>query len=126
MHACMAFIFVLMNIPKLKKILANKYIIATVIFIGFMIFGDKNNLIEQYELHKQYTKVKTEHDYYIRQIEKAKKDYNELFTNDRNLEKFAREKYLMKRDDEDVFVIVKTGPSVKTEVQQEFVDTAEE
>lgn len=96
-----------MNIPKLKKIFANKYIIATVIFVAFMIFGDKNNLIEQYELHKQYNKVKTEHDYYIDQIAKAKQDYNELFSNDRNLEKFAREKYLMKRDNEDVFVIVK-------------------
>src|SRR5574343_450532 len=90
-----------------KNIIRNKYIIATVVFITFMIFGDKNNVIDQYNLHKQYKKVKAEHDYYIQQIANAKKDYNELFSNDRNLEKFAREKYLMKRDDEDVFVIVK-------------------
>lgn len=91
----------------IKNTIGNKYIIATVVFVVFMIFGDKNNVVEQYNLHKQYNKVKTEHDYYIQQIAKAKHDYNELFSNNKNLEKFAREKYLMKRDNEDVFVIVK-------------------
>jgi cell division protein FtsB len=106
-----------------KKWITNKYIIAVVVFVVFMIFGDKNNVIDQYELHKQYRKVKTEHDYYIDQIAKAKKDYNELFSNDKNLEKFAREKYLMKRDDEDVFVIVKKGKDEK--VKTVFEDTTD-
>ncbi len=107
-----------------KKWITNKYIIAVVVFVVFMIFGDKNNVIDQYELHKQYRKVKTEHDYYINQIAKAKQDYNELFSNDKNLEKFAREKYMMKRDNEDVFVIVKKGKDEK--VKTVFEDTTSE
>lgn len=79
-----------------------------------MIFGDKNNVIDQYNLQKQYKKVKAEHSYYVEQIAKAKKDYNELFSNDKNLEKFAREKYLMKRDNEDVFVIVDDKNATQT------------
>ena len=63
-------------------------------------------MLDQYDLIKQYNKVRAEHAYYQQQIETARKEYNELFSNDRNLEKFAREKYLMKRDDEEVFVIV--------------------
>ncbi len=102
---CGFYICVMFN--TIKNTIGNKYIIATVVFVVFMIFGDKNNVVEQYNLHKQYNKVKTEHDYYIQQIAKAKHDYNELFSNNKNLEKFAREKYLMKRDNEDVFVIVK-------------------
>jgi hypothetical protein len=94
---------------RIKKIIQNKYIVATVVFAAFMFFGDKNNVFEQYNLHRQYKKVKAEHDYYISQIAKARHDYTELFTNKKNLERFAREKYLMKRDDEDVFVIVKGG-----------------
>lgn len=70
-----------------------------------LLFADKGNVFDQYKLYTKYSKVKSENEYYKMQIEKARKDYNELFTNDRNLEKFAREKYLMKRDDEDVFVI---------------------
>lgn len=71
-----------------------------------LFFSDKNSVLDQYKLYKQYNKVKAEHRYYEQQIEKARSEYNELFSNDKNLEKFAREKYLMKRDDEDVYVIV--------------------
>lgn len=90
-----------------KKLITNKYLIASVAFVVYMIFADKNNLIEQYELQKDFTKIKREHRYYEEQILEARKQQQELFGSDQNLEKFAREKYLMKRDNEDVFVIVK-------------------
>ena len=110
----------------IKNIIKNKYVIATVLFVMFIIFGDKNNVVEQYNLRKQYNKVKTEHDYYIEQIAKAKKDYNELFSNNKNLEKFAREKYLMKRDNEDVFVIVKKEKVGKNETATQAVDSTDD
>lgn len=50
--------------------------------------------------------LKHEREYYIGQIEKNKTEMKELFTNNKNLEKFAREKYYMKRSNEDVFVFV--------------------
>jgi cell division protein FtsB len=108
-----------------KKWVTNKYLIATAVFIVFMFFGDKNNIIDQYALQKQYSKVKREHNYYIEQIAKAHKDYNELFSNDKNLEKFAREKYMMKRDNEDVFVIVKRDKETKQDIEPEPTDTSE-
>ena len=117
--------YICIMFQTIKNIIKNKYIIATVVFVVFMIFGDKNNIIEQYNLHKQYNKVKTEHNYYIEQIAKAKKDYNELFSNDKNLEKFAREKYLMKRDNEDVFVIVKKEKASSDETQKHSVDSTD-
>jgi cell division protein FtsB len=94
-----------------KKLITNKYFITTLVFVGYMIFADRNNLIEQFELQRQHNKIQKEHKYYEEQIHEARKQYDELFTNDRNLEKFAREKYLMKKEDEDVFVIIK--PSSK-------------
>jgi cell division protein FtsB len=105
-----------------KKIITNKYFITSVVFVGYMIFADKNNMIEQYELQRQYNRIKTEHRYYEDQIRDARKQYDELFTNDKNLEKFAREKYLMKKDNEDVFVIVESGEQ-KSEV---VADVSEE
>ncbi len=117
--------YICIMFDQIKNIIKNKYIIATVVFIVFMIFGDKNNVVEQYNLRKQYNKVKTEHDYYIEQIAKAKKDYNELFSNDRNLEKFAREKYLMKRDNEDVFVIVKKNKDEQENLSVTQLDSTE-
>ncbi len=117
--------YICIMFDQIKNIIKNKYIIATVVFIVFIIFGDKNNVVEQYNLRKQYNKVKTEHDYYIEQIAKAKKDYNELFSNDRNLEKFAREKYLMKRDNEDVFVIVKKNKDDQENLSVTQLDSTE-
>ncbi len=90
-----------------KKLVTNKYIIASLAFVALLFFSDRNSVIDQFKLRKQYSKVKAEHKFYEQQIEDAKKQRDELFTSDKNLEKFGREKYLMKRDDEDVFVFVK-------------------
>lgn len=103
----------------LKKVITNKYLIASAIFVGYMIFADKNNVIEQYKLQQQYTKIKREHKYYEQQIINARKQQEELFGNEKNLEKFAREKYLMKKDNEDVFVIVKKDKATSEEPNDE-------
>jgi cell division protein FtsB len=95
----------------LKKIITNKYWITAMVFIAYLFFGDKNNILEQYELQQQYLKVKRENAYYKEQIKQSERQYTELFTNKQNLETFAREKYLMKRENEDVFVIVNATES---------------
>lgn len=94
-----------MKIP-FKKWLTNKYLITSLVFMAYMIFADKNNVIEQYKLQNQFVKVKREHAYYEEQIRVARLQKEELFSNSKNLETFARERYYMKRDNEDVFVIV--------------------
>jgi cell division protein FtsB len=50
--------------------------------------------------------LEDEKEYYLEKIKEVEKDRMELMTNKELLEKFAREKYLMKRENEDVFVIV--------------------
>ena len=90
-----------------RKLITNKYLITSALFVVLLFFSDKNNVLDQYKLYKHYRKVKSEHDYYEREIRNANRQYKELFSNLKNLEKFAREKYIMKRDDEEVFVIVK-------------------
>jgi cell division protein FtsB len=72
-----------------------------------MLFFDKNDIIAQYEFKSQVNKLQEEKDFYVKEIETVKKDLNELNTNLNTAEKFAREKYFMKKDNEDVFVIVK-------------------
>jgi len=53
-------------------------------------------------------KLKEEEAYYAKEIEKARKERDELFTSDKTLEKFAREKYFMKKDNEEVFIMIDT------------------
>lgn len=77
-----------------------------VTFIVWMLFFDKNNWWDIMRLKSTYNQTTEERDYYKKQAEIAKSEYNALFTHPDSLEKFAREKYLMKKDNEDVFVIV--------------------
>ncbi len=85
----------------------NKYLLTVIIFAVWMIAIDKNNMIAQYKLINELSDLRDKKAYYISEIEKDKKATYELNTNMKTLEKFAREKYLLKRDNEDIFLIVK-------------------
>ena len=96
-----------MALQRFIDLFKNKYFIVTVAFIVWMLFFDKNDLVSQFEYRQQVNTLKEERDFYTKETEKVSKDLDELTSNPQKLEKFAREKYLMKKDNEDVFVIVK-------------------
>lgn len=91
----------------LLKLLRNKFVIASIAFVVWVLLFDENNLIERYQLTRELRQLEKDKVYYLEKIEKDAVRLDELQTNDENLEKFAREQYLMKKDNEDVFVIVK-------------------
>lgn len=89
------------------KILKNKYLIVIVALIAWLMYFDKNDVFSQLDLLKRCEKLKAEKEYYAVEIDNNLKEINELKYNAKSLETFAREKYYMKRDNEDVFVFVK-------------------
>jgi cell division protein FtsB len=91
---------------RLFNLFRNKYFIVTLAFLVWMVFFDRNDLFSQYQYHQQVSKLKQERDFYQKETIKAHQELDELTSNKEKLEKFAREKYLMKRDNEDVFVII--------------------
>jgi cell division protein FtsB len=78
-----------------------------VIFLGWLLFFDSNDLYNQYKLTKKRRDLEAQKVYYANKIVEVQKDREELFSNPELLEKFAREKYLMKKPTEDIYVIVK-------------------
>ncbi len=90
----------------LLKILKNKYFLTSLAIIAWLLCFDKNDVFTQWDLIQKCKKLEKERDYYISEIQSNKVWLNELQTNKKSLETFAREKYLMKRDNEDVFVFV--------------------
>lgn len=98
---------------RLIDLFKNKFFLASLAFIVWMLFFDRNDIISQYDYRKQVSKLEHEKDFYIKEIAKVQKDLDELTTNKEKLEKFAREHYLMKRDNEDVFVIIEEKPEKK-------------
>ena len=85
----------------------NKYFLAVIVFAVWMLFFDRNDMISQYGYRSQVNKLEQEREFYLTQIATVKKDLTELDSNLNSAEKFAREKYFMKKDNEDVFIIVK-------------------
>ena len=95
--------------PRLKKILErlkNKYVIATIVFLLWILFFDQNNLLNRLSNMRNLREMKAQKEYYEDKIANDIQRTHELETDDENLEKFAREQYLMKKENEDVFVIV--------------------
>ena len=89
------------------RIMGNKYFITGVVFLAWLTFFDANNLVRQFELRSNLNELQREQDYYAEQIKLNKALTEELMTNQSMLEKFAREKYLMKKDNEDIYLIIR-------------------
>ena len=91
---------------RLLDLFKNKYFLVSTVFLVWLIFFDRNDLLSQYEYRQQLNKLKEEHAFYTKETAKVQQELNELTSNKEKLEKFAREKYLMKKANEDIFVIV--------------------
>ncbi len=91
---------------KLVKPIINKYVIAFLAFVVWVIFFDDNNLIQHQKNLKELAQLEEQVAFYKHKIEADKRKLYELQTNDENLEKFAREQFFMKKADEDIYVIV--------------------
>lgn len=91
---------------KIPGFIKNYYFLFGSFFIVWMLFVDSNDFGRQIGLTKKYNNLQDQKEYYLDKKVEVLKDKAELTTNMDLLEKFARENYLMKRPNEDLYVIV--------------------
>jgi cell division protein DivIC len=91
---------------RLPSYLRNFYVLTGALFFVWLLFFDSNDLITQYKLGSKHAELEETKDFYQEKIEEVKADREALLNNDELLEKVAREKYYMKEEGEDVFVVV--------------------
>ncbi len=84
----------------------NKYLIAVLAFLVWLLIFDRHSLIDRMKYIRMRQDMEDEKQYYIERIDEDSRRLKELKTDRDNLEKFAREQYFMKKENEDVFVIV--------------------
>ena len=84
----------------------NKYSITLLVFFTYMLFFDQSNVVALVQINQELIELEDNKEYYKDQIEITQKDLTDLLTNNNNLERYAREKYLMKKENEEIFVIV--------------------
>jgi cell division protein DivIC len=92
---------------KLPTPFRNFYILVATLFAVWMLFLDSNNVFRRYQLSSKLSSLENEKEYYEEKIIEVDKDHNELFGDPSLVEKFAREKYLMKKPSEVIFIIKK-------------------
>lgn len=92
---------------KLLKLGGNFYGLVTLFFLAWMIFIDSNNVVNQFKLSQKLGQLEDQKEFYQERKVKIKAEREELMSNPELLEKFAREKYLMKKETEDLYVVVK-------------------
>lgn len=81
-----------------------KYLIIIAFFVTHLAFIDDNNLVKRQQCKQEIRELKEEIRYYREENEKSIKLLDELDSNDDVLERIARERYYMKRENEDIYI----------------------
>jgi len=93
-------------VKKAIQIFTNKYILTILCFLIWMCFFDQRDILNTIEQKGKLNQLLAKKHYYEQEIASAQQELTDLQNNSISLEKFAREKYLMKKDGEDVYLIV--------------------
>ena len=90
---------------KLPAPLRNKYLITFVVFLVWILFIDTFDIITQIRMNNEFKQLKEQQEFYKAEIEKDSTKVYNLNNNPEEQERFARERFLMKKDNEDVFIV---------------------
>ena len=95
-------------LKQIFHVLINKYLLTTVAFVIWMVFFDSNNLLTRNKLQEKLDSLYQAKNYYLQEIRKDSMLSVGLMNDTTQLERFARERYLMKKDNEDLFLVIDT------------------
>ena len=90
---------------SILNVLRNKYISSIIVFVVWISFFDRNDLWTQLDRKHELQKLETSKEFYEKEIATTKKDLMDLNNNPAVLEKFAREKFYLKKANEEIFII---------------------
>lgn len=93
----------------MKNLLLGKYRFYTLTFsvlLVWMLFFDDNNIFVQFKMYRELSRLESETAYYAEKLKEVEKEKVEVMGTPKLVEKFAREKYLMKKPQEEIYVIV--------------------
>lgn len=91
-------------VGKIYPYVRNKYIATVLLFLVWMTFFDENNFISQVKNQLKLAELEVDKEHYVKEIAESTEDLRLLQHDKELLEKFARERYLMKKENEEIFV----------------------
>ncbi|AWI25863.1 FtsB family cell division protein [Flavobacterium pallidum] len=96
----------------LLRIVSNRYVLVLLVFVVWMLFLDNYSWLNHRLLDKDIDELNDNKHYYQEEIKKDVRNIK-ILKDSNQIEKFAREKYYMKRDSEDIYIIEFEGDTVK-------------
>ena len=99
------------------KFLSNKYVWVLLFFSTWMIFLDNYSYFDHRVLNNQIDELEDNKEYYQEEIKKDLENIKKL-KNPQQIEKYAREKYYMKKDSEDIYIIEFEGDTIEKDVKK--------
>ncbi len=90
----------------IKPVVRNKYILSFLVFAVWIGFFDTYDLIDRIKDVSKLRELQTERDFFQEEIDKYRRQIQELDQDKESLEKFAREQHLMKASNEDIYIIL--------------------
>ena len=93
------------NFTQVIKVLRNKFISSVIVFVIWISFFDRNDLFTQWDRKHELQKLENSKAFYEKEIAATKKDLMDLSNNPSVLEKFGREKFYLKKPNEQIFII---------------------
>jgi cell division protein FtsB len=91
-------------LQKLKPLL-NKYVIAITVMFVFIVFLDENSVMKRMKLNQEISRLRKEIRYYEVLRDQSSQKLENLHAGKEELERVAREEYLMKKENEEIFII---------------------
>lgn len=95
-------------LKKIGSFFINKYFLTTIAFVVWLVFFDSNSLMERNKLQEKLDILNMEKQFYLDEIRRDSTLSKQLVSDSAQLEKFARERYLMKKEHEDVYLVIDT------------------
>lgn len=99
------------------KFLSNKYVLVLLVFCTWMIFLDNYSYFDHRFLDNQINELEDNKEYYQEEIKKDEKSIKQL-NNPGQIEKYAREKYYMKKENEDIYLIEFEGDTIEKDIKR--------
>ena len=94
------------SLSGILNIVGNKYLLSLTVFLVWISFFDRNDLFTQYDRKQELKKLETSKGFYEQEIKETQKNLTELNNDPAILEKMARENFFMKRNGEEVFIVI--------------------
>jgi len=96
---------------EIKPLILNRYTITIVVALVWMLFLDQYDVLSQYKVNSRIQQMEADKQFFENEIDRIKKDRLLMQNNPHQIERFARENYVLKRDNEDLFIFVKPDSS---------------